>query len=438
MSIVRGIRKAASGPGAALGGVLTPSSVYGLDGFLDVENISLSREKAMKLSTVNRCVEVRSCTMAALPVYLMREDTKERLRQHRLSRVLWGRHNEAMTRFDYERLMQVNLDLSGNAYAWISRDPRTGYPVELIPLQPDHVTPYVALDSSLWYIYTNPRTGQMYRLDNADVLHYKGYSLDGIEGVSILHRAALTIKTGLAAQEYQRSMYRNGGRPSGVLTTDTDIGGKIKVKKDDGTTEEISKKEHIRREWEKIHAGPDKGFRVAVMDNGLKYQAISVSNADAQFVESEDVRVADVCRFFGTPLHMVYAGKQAYSSNEQNAIEFSRFTLQPLVIQREQEDSYKLLLPRERTEELLRIRREMKGLLRGDTAAQAAWYKAMREVSAYSPNDILALEDMPAVEGGDSRYASLNYVPLADFQELSIARNGGAERAGAGAPVPEA
>lgn len=421
MSIVRGIRKAASGPGAALGGVLTSSSVYGPDGFLDVENISLSQDRAMKLSTVNRCVEVRSCTVAALPVYLMRESTKERLRDHRLAKVLWGRPNEAMTRFDYERLMQVNLDLRGNAYAWINRDPRTGYPVELIPLQPDHVTPYVALDSSLWYIYTNPRTGEMFRLSPADVLHYKAYSEDGIEGVSILHRAALTIQTGLAAQEFQWAMYKNGGRPSGVLTTDTDIGGTIEVKAADGTVEKISKKEHIRREWEKIHAGANNNFRVAVMDNGIKYQPLSVSNSDAQFVESEDIRVADVCRFFGTPLHMVYAGKQAYSSNEQNAIEFSRFTLQPLVIQREQEDSDKLLLPRERTDGL-RIRRELKGLLRGDTAAQAAWYKAMREVSAYSTNDIRSFEDLPDVPGGDSRYGSWNYGPLSLWEELSVIR----------------
>lgn len=301
MSILRGIRKVASGPGAALGGVLTSTAVYGPDGFLDVENISLSRDRAMKLSTVNRCVEVRSCTIAALPVYLMRESTKERLRDYRLAGVLWGRPNEAMTRFDYERLMQVNLDLRGNAYAWINRDNKTGYPVELIPLQPDHVTPYVALDSSLWYIYTNPRTGQMFRLSPADVLHYKAYSLDGIEGISILHRAALTIQTGLAAQEYQRAMYQNGGRPSGVLTTESDIGGNTTVKSSDGSTVEISKKEFIRREWEKIHAGPGNGFRVAVMDNGLKYQPISVSNSDAQFVESEEIRVSDVCRFFGTP-----------------------------------------------------------------------------------------------------------------------------------------
>lgn len=261
----------------------------------------------------------------------------------------------------------------------------------------------------------------MFRLDPADVLHYKAYSLDGIEGISILHRAALTIQTGLAAQEYQRAMYQNGGRPSGVLTTDADIGGEVPVTKSDGSTEKISKKELIRREWEKIHNGPGNGFRLAVMDNGLKYQALSVSNSDAQFVESEDIRVADLCRFFGTPLHMVYAGKQAYSSNEQNAIEFTRFTLQPLVIQREQEDSYKLLLPRERADGL-RIRRELKGLLRGDTAAQTALYKGMREAGVYSVNDIRALEDLPDVPGGDSRYASWNYGPLANWDALSIIR----------------
>ena len=421
MSIVRGIRKAAGGPGAALGGVLTRAGVYGLEEFLDVDNVSLSRDKAMKLSTVNRCVEVRSCTIAALPVYLMDEGTKERLTDHRLAKVLWGRPNEAMTRFDYERLMQCNLDLKGNAYAWIDRDPRTGYPVELIPLVPDHVTPYVGLDSSLTYVWTNPRTGEMFRLDPADVIHLKGYSTDGIDGISILRRAALTVQTGLSAQQYQNALFRNGGRPSGVLTTESDIGGTVTVAKEDGATEEISKKELIRREWDKIHSGPGNAFRVAVMDNGLKYQPLSVSNSDAQFVESEEVRVADVARFFSVPLHLLYAGKESYASNEQNSIEFVRYTLQPLIVAWEQEYSWKLLLPGER-EKGLRIRRELKGLLRGDTAAQAAWYREMVQIGVYSVNDVRALEDLGTVPCGDGRFASLNYVPLSDWSELSRQR----------------
>ena len=71
----------------------------------------------------------------------------------------------------------------------------------------------------------------------------------------------------------------------------------------------------------------------------------------------------------------------------------------------------------------MEIKANMNAELRGDFASRGAWYKNMREVGAFSVNDILALEDMPPVEGGDTRLASLNYVPLEDFKELSRNRN---------------
>lgn len=149
-----------------------------------------------------------------------------------------------------------------------------------------------------------------------------------------------------------------------------------------------------------------------------------MTNADAQFVESNDVRVADVCRFFGVPLHLAFAGKQSYQSNEQNGIEYVTYTLLGYETQWSQEDSYKLLLPGERRGSL-RIRRELKVFLKGDTAAQAAWYQAMRLNGAYNANEIRALEDLPAILGGESYYASLNYVPLDQFRVLSTMRASG-------------
>lgn len=403
------------------GGVLTLDSAAGWKGFTAQDAVALSRDKAMKLSTVSRCVELRANAIAMLPVYLMDERTKARPKGHPLGGLLWGPPNEVMTRFDYEKLMQCNLDLSGNAYAWIGRDGRTGRPVELIPLRPDSVTPYITPEGTLWYVYTNPLTGEMSRLAPEDVLHYKAYSTDGITGISILRRASLAISTGLSSQQYQNDLYANGGRPSGVLKAAADLGGNVEIVNSAGEKETISRKDLIRREWEKIHNGPGKGFRVAVLDLGLDYTPIAMSNSDAQFVESEELRVADIARFFAVPLHYLGAGKQSYASNEANAIEFVKFTILPLVVQREHEDSWKLLLPRERADGL-RIKRELKQLLRGDTAAQAAWYKAMREIGPYSVNDIRALEDLEAVPGGDSRNASLNYVPLEMWAELSRLR----------------
>ena len=63
--------------------------------------------------------------------------------------------------------------------------------------------------------------------------------------------------------------------------------------------------------------------------------------------------------------------------------------------------------------------------LKGDTSSRANWYRTMREISALSPNDIRDLEDWPAIEGGDEYEASLNFVPLSDWKELSRARASG-------------
>ena len=416
----RGIRKA---PRAA-GRVMGPLSLSSPQGWTVGDESTLSREGAMKISTVNRCVELRSASAAVLPVYVMNENSKERLAGHRLGRVLWERPNEAMTRFDYEKLMGCHKLLRGNAYAWIVRDPASAGPVELIPLPPDCVTPYLDRAGRLWYLFFHPNTGQLTRLSPADVLHYKEYSEDGIAGISVLRRAAQTIRAAQAAQEYETDVYANGGRPSGVLTAEADLNGDTTVTLPDGSTRTVRQKDFLRQEWESVHSGPGKRFRVAVLDLGLKYQPIAMNNADVQFVESKEIRVADVCRFFGVPLHLVYAGKQSYDSNEQNSIEFVKYTLQPDVTPREQEDTGKLLLPFERARGE-RVKREMKVFLRGDTAAQAAWYKALREVGAYSVDDIRALEDLPNVPGGGGRYASWNYGPLETWGELSALRAAG-------------
>ena len=392
---------------------------------------SMSRDRAMKISTFNRCVEVLSNSMAVLPLYIMNERTKKRLEEHRLGRVLWGRANEAMTSFDYNRLMMCNQLLRGNAYAWIFRDPRTGYPRELIPLPPDYVTIRFDPAGHLWYVFTHPVTGEVFWLRNEDVLHYKAYSEDGIEGISVLRRAALTLDTYRSAQQYENSVWRNGGQPSGILTTEEDLGDAVEVARPDGSKVTVDPKEQLRRDWESIHRGPGNAMRVAVLDLGLKYQPIAMTNTDAQFVESNEVRVADVCRFCGVPLHLAYAGKQSYQSNEQNGIEYVNYTLLGYETQWDQEDTYKLLLPGERAGRD-RIKRELKVFLKGDTAAQAAWYQAMRILGAYNANEIRALDDRPAIKGGDAYYASLNYVPQELWPVLSLIRALGTQ------PDPEA
>ncbi len=362
---------------------------------------------AMKLSAVNRCVECISDSMSKLPLFVMDEKTKEHI-DHPILKLLEQRPNEAMTPSVYKKLVETNRLLGGNGYAAIVRSSLNARPVELLPLAYSYVTPWIADNGTLWYIYTNPRTGEMRKINQWDMIHYKAYSADGITGISVLSRAADVISTAQAAQAYEGKFYSKNAQPTGVLTVDTEL--------------QPGAKDKIRDEWEKIHMGVDNAFRVAVLDLGLKYQSISVSNKDAQFIESKAVTVEDIARFFGVPLYKLMAGKQAYNSNEQNGIEYVVGTLHPIVSQCEEEDTYKLLFDSELAKKW-QIKRNMMAELRGDMNSRSAWYKTGREIGYFSVNDICDLEDTPHVPGGDTRNASLNYVPLELFYELSVNRN---------------
>lgn len=420
MSLRRGFAKAAQQKAKTKAAPKFLSAADPVGWSVGTESIGMSTDRAMKISTFNRCIELLGNSMGVLPTFVMDENTKKHVVEHKLGRVLWERPNEAMTPFDFNRLLMANEAMRGNAYAWSYRDQRTGEILERIPLPPDYVT-QTYVEGQRWYLFTHPESGEVHWLRPDDVTHYKAYSEDGMEGISILHRAALTLDTAQAAQLYEHSTWINGGQPCGILTTESDLGDVIEVPGPDGTMIQINPKDQLRKSWEAIHKGPGNAFRVAVLDLGLKYQPISMTNADAQFVEGKEIRVADICRFCGVPLHLVYAGSQSYASNEQNGIEFVTYTLLGYETQWGQEDTYKLLLPSERSRGL-RIRRNMKVFLRGDSNAQANWYRAMREVGAYNVDEIRGLEDLPAVPGGQSRYASWNYGPLADFERLSVIR----------------
>lgn len=165
----------------------------------------------------------------------------------------------------------------------------------------------------------------MWRLDPLDILHYKGFSTNGVEGLNPLQMAARALDVAASRDIYEQDIYRNGGRPSGVLTTDSDLSGKKTEAGEDG--EPISYRDIIRREWEHIHTGPGNAMRTAVLDNSLKYTPIAMSNADAQFVENKAVSVADIARFTGVPLYLLFSGKESFESNTANGIEYVKYTL---------------------------------------------------------------------------------------------------------------
>lgn len=377
--------------------------------------------QAEKLSCVFSCMNIRSNDLACLPNYVINRFNKKRNPGHPALFLLNIRPNTMMTPFDRRKLLAYSVDATGNAYDWILRNPATGRPEELIPLAGDLVQRMVDKSRNIWYQITNPVTGESFTLPQEDVCDYKGPSHDGFNGQSILNFASEVIRSGLAAQTYNQAFYESGGQPSGVLTVEADLTGYEMGA--DGNPTGRTVKEVLRDEWEKIHSGAQNSHRIAILDHGLKYQSLAISQRDAMFIESQAQTVEDIARYFSMPLYKLQHGKQSYNSNEQNSIEYAG-SLRPSVIRNEQEQTWKLLTPTEIAEGW-EIGTNMMALLRSDSAARAKYYRDMWEVGAYSVDDILALEDLPAVPGGSARAASLNFVPLHRWEELSVKRAGG-------------
>lgn len=388
----------------------------------------VGESSAMKLSAVSRCVDILSDSMSKLPNYMINTRTRERVTGHPVMRLLNIRPNEAMTPSVRKKLLEGYRNTAGNSYDWIYRNRATGRPWELIPVPSQFVQPWRDQNGHVWYTVYHPLTGAPMKLSGADIMHYKAYSRDGLTGISVLERASEVISAGRAAQSYDLAYYTNGGYPSGTLTTESDLQGDVTYTDADGIVKTSSKKARLREQWEQMTAGPSNAHRVAVLDFGLKYAPLAINNKDAQFVENKEVSVKDIARFFGVPLYKLQEGKQAYGSNEQNAIEYVTSTLHPIVTQYEEEQTWKLLTDSELSAGL-ELRINMMAELKGDVSSRGTWYKNMRETGGFSVNDILALEDMPDVAGGDERYASLNYVPLSLWKDLSIMRNGGSSNA---------
>lgn len=423
MSVIKGLRAATARSPTTRKAVTvgTLASTGGLAAGEDVQSV------ARKLSAVDRCIEILSDSMAKLPSFVIDNRSRERL-SHDILYLLNVRPNEAMTPFVRKKVLETSRLEGGNGYDWIIRDPSTGLPKELIPVPWQLVQQWHDEIGRIWYDITHPLTGELMRLPNEDVCHYKNATRNGLKGIGTLSRAEDVIAAARAAQQYDASYYQNGGQPGGVLETEADLGGYAKnerggvLTRPDGSV--VTLKDQLRSEWEKVHLGPSNAHRTAILDLGLKYTSIASSNRDAQFVENKEISVKDIARYFGVPLYKLNEGKQAYGSNEQNSIEYVVSTLHPIVTQYEEEQTYKLLTDSE-LKKGLEIRINMMAELKGDTSSRATWYRAMSELSVFSPDDIAALEDLPNVPGGSRRRASLNYVPLDLWPELSKQRHGG-------------
>lgn len=351
--------------------------------------VAVSQATAMRVNTVYACVSLIAKTVASLPLYVYRvgDDGKQPARDLPLWSMLHDAPNGRMTSFTWRETQMAHLLLWGNAFAQIVLADGVK---RLVPVMPWDVS--VKQDGGDLVYDVKSARGETRRVLSGEMVHVAGLGFDGMIGCSpITDYARNTLGLAMAADLHAARTFANGARPSGVLEHPGRLG--------------VDAAKRIREQWSDIHGGTANAGKTAVLEEGMKFNPVTVNPEDAQLLETRKFTVEQIATAFGVPPHKVGSLDRATFSNiEHQAIEFVTDCIRPWCVRWEQELKRKLTLP----EDGVAIEFKLDGLLRGDTKSRFEAYAIGRQNGWLSANDVRELENMNLIDGGDQYLVPVN------------------------------
>lgn len=373
-----------------------------LTGPVTASGQTVTARASENLSTVLACVAAISTAIASLPVYIYRrtEGGREEDEGHPLARLIRGGANEWQSWVDWCEWMVASALLRGNALSEILLDPAGGV-IGLRPIPWDWVSVQLLPTGRLAYDVTEQSgiyggTGRMRRLLASEVLHIKDRSDDGILGRSRLSRAAETVGTALAIQDFSGSMYRNGINPSGA------------IKFPDALS--IAQVDRIRAGLAELFTGSDKAAKALILQNGAEWQQISVSPEDAELLASRRFTTEELARLYQVPPPIVGIWDHSSFTNSETAGRwFAQFTLTPWIRRIEAEFARSVFTAAGRETHMLEL--DLSGFLRGDPAQRWQSYDIALKNRVLTPNEVRQEEGYNRVDGGDKFFGEKEEAP---------------------------
>jgi HK97 family phage portal protein len=416
-----------------------------LGGGISWTNIDIDRLTVMGLPVLWACIKVLSETLASFPLILYEGtaegETRRRAEEHPMYDLLHDTPNPQQDAFCFKEQMQGHLAIYGNSYANIVRN-GTGYVKELWPLNPERMFPF-RLNGELLYRYRaspyfqtqdlffrsnankwstqgdpqkagyfqwvgKPYADQVESILTADeVFHVHGFGFDGIRGYSPLELQRETMGLGIAAKHYAADFFANNGTPD------------IAFKHAQHLTDVALRR--LQESWRNNHARHGKKHTPVILEEGMEVQELSVAPEKAQLLETQKFLVAEICRIYRIPPHMVQDLERATFSNiEHQAIEFVQHTMRPWAIRWESAISRQLLSEKDRKEYYAEF--FMDSILRGDAMTRAQVYQAQIGSGMISPNEARRREQLNDREGGDEYYVPLNWQPSSIAAQTAAAK----------------
>lgn len=361
---------------------------------------SVTPDTVMQISAVLSCVRVLSESVASLSwIVYERLPTggKNRASNNAVYALLHDRPNPFMSAFSYRERVIRDMTLEGNHFSLIEW--RNSDPVALWPVNPTAVK--IQMDTAgreiRYMIRTANGTELPYRAE--EVLHIPCMG-DGITGRSVISYNAGAFGIAAAEDEYAQTFFANGAFAGGVLESEKPLSKDAR--------------QRLREGWTSAYSGVNGWHRVAVLEDGIEWKAMSVNPKDSMLLESRKYQVADIARMFRVPLHMIGDLDRATFSNiEHQSLEFVMHTLRPWCIRLEQEANFKLFTKSERT----RLFSEflLDSMLRGDIKSRNEAYAVMRQNGVINADEWRERENMNPLPDGQGK----KYIVQLNMQELS-------------------
>lgn len=356
-------------------------------------------DTALQISTVWACVRLLSETVSTLPLRVYRklpDGSRVVASEHPLHTVLCDRPNSEMTPGRFILMIVASLAVRGNAY--VEKKRVGGRLVSLIPLLPQAVAVKRNDSGALEYEVATEKGGKR-KLSADDVMHIRGFGLDGVCGLQPILVGREILGASTAANEATARIFAQGMHASGVLTVES---GYLKD----------NQREQIRASLAKFSQSTNAG-KLMVLEAGMKYHGITMNPESAQMLQTRAFNVEEICRWFKVPPfmvgHMDKSSSWASSVEAQN-LHFLTNTLRPILDNIEQEVVRCLVPAHERG--TIYAEFVVEGLLRADSAGRAAYYNTLLQNGVFNRNEVRALENRAPIPGGDIYTVQTNLTPI--------------------------
>lgn len=361
----------------------------------NLSGVFVTNNKALSVPAIWAAVDTISKTLASLPfgLYEKTDIGAKAADGHPVAPLLSLEPSPLYSSFEFRRTLFANACF-GDAYARIKRN-GIGRAVEMTIYAKENVTVWQRpTTGEVLYIMTN-LDGTQDVVFPSDVIHLKGLTLDGIQGLGVKTIFNETIGGAVASQDFGSAYFGNSAQSSGAIVYPNPLSKE--------------QREMAEKKIQEKHGGYRNAGKIMVLDAGVKYEQMSATLKDAGLIEYRNMVINDTARVFGIPAHLLQQLDRATFNNiETMNVQFVTLCLRPWAVQAEQEFARKLLTADEKRNGKYFVRFNLDGLLRGDTQSRAAYYNTMFNIGAMSPNDIRELENFNRREGGDEYFVPLN------------------------------